>query len=404
MQPQTRTSASVTAAMSNSSFTDSQDDYISPEPSQEQYDLDDMRDFGEPDSMFNDAKGIEYTVRLSRLQQSDPKTKKRKNAAKHKPPVAAILYIHEDREFAQVVDCALESHDIDPNVAPWTFRIVAGKLRATKFTLRYSVRGNKDIILNTEEAYALLIDGLITGARSHGKTSAKVSIDILEVEDPRKEDSDSDDSTAHKKKKTEDTGPTKHEQAIEGFIKQLQEEHRCNSNVCTNRGRTCFVTPEGNHVACSHTHLDMWAAAKVENQFGVDLQTPPLGSAMFQGGSNPEDEAELRRRRAKERQAPTTNIVIPGLADLLNPNGVPPRSNAQTAPPRLAAKMSLDYFITQYRLSYEIQRKLEDAKVTGPHGLRFWSDTALMEKAGLELGELADVRDGEERWKQGVME
>lgn len=41
-------------------------------------------------------------------------------------------------------------------------------------------------------------------------------------------------------------------------------------------------------------------------------------------------------------------------------------------------------------------------KVTGPHALRFVTDQHLMDLGDMEIGEIADVRDAEERWVIGT--
>jgi len=67
----------------------------------------------------------------------------------------------------------------------------------------------------------------------------------------------------------------------------------------------------------------------------------------------------------------------------------------------MVPKMTLFVFCERFDLSDFILQKLDVMKVTGPHGLRFISDQQLVEVGGLDVGELADVRDAQERWVFG---
>lgn len=63
-------------------------------------------------------------------------------------------------------------------------------------------------------------------------------------------------------------------------------------------------------------------------------------------------------------------------------------------------RLSLADFCANFMLSDEIKEKLAAKKITGPHSLRFISDNDFIEKIGLEIGELGDVRDAEQQWLQ----
>jgi len=67
----------------------------------------------------------------------------------------------------------------------------------------------------------------------------------------------------------------------------------------------------------------------------------------------------------------------------------------------LVPKMKLEDFCDRFDLSVIILQKLDTLKVTGPHALRFVSDAQLVENGGMDIGELADVRDAQERWTLG---
>lgn len=64
-------------------------------------------------------------------------------------------------------------------------------------------------------------------------------------------------------------------------------------------------------------------------------------------------------------------------------------------------EITLETFCERYSLSVFILQKLDVLKITGPHGLHFVEDDALVEKGNLDIGELADVRDAQERWRLG---
>lgn len=66
-------------------------------------------------------------------------------------------------------------------------------------------------------------------------------------------------------------------------------------------------------------------------------------------------------------------------------------------PAALRPKLSLIDFCERFNLSLWLREKLDNIDVTGPHCLRFLQNADLL-GAGLSLGELADIRDAEERW------
>jgi hypothetical protein len=60
--------------------------------------------------------------------------------------------------------------------------------------------------------------------------------------------------------------------------------------------------------------------------------------------------------------------------------------------------MTLNAFCVHSDLSDAIKVKLTSINVTGPHVLHLIDDAALWKEAGLDIGELATLRDAEERW------
>jgi hypothetical protein len=116
---------------------------------------------------------------------------------------------------------------------------------------------------------------------------------------------------------------------------------------------------------------------------------------------------------AAQPKAQNTAVVnFEGLADVirqLNPAtnnhrepvalALPVATPARHLPP---PKMTMDDFCWKFELSANIKEKLFRINITGPHLLRLIDNLALRTEAGLDLGELAGVRDAEERWMAGI--
>ena len=58
-------------------------------------------------------------------------------------------------------------------------------------------------------------------------------------------------------------------------------------------------------------------------------------------------------------------------------------------------------FCYHYDISQNLRTKLISLGVQGPHGLCFLVDADLCGEGKLLLGELGELRDAEERWKDG---
>ncbi|KIJ15656.1 hypothetical protein PAXINDRAFT_133790 [Paxillus involutus ATCC 200175] len=115
---------------------------------------------------------------------------------------------------------------------------------------------------------------------------------------------------------------------------------------------------------------------------------------------------ELRERRWVARgavSAPTTIAAVHEAAPKEKATAPAQKSQRQLTKlsPALVPKMDLYTFCGHFNLSFTILQKLRSMKITGPHGLRFVSNTDLRESGKLDIGELADVRDAEERWSLG---
>ncbi|KAF9037903.1 hypothetical protein BDP27DRAFT_1374692 [Rhodocollybia butyracea] len=149
----------------------------------------------------------------------------------------------------------------------------------------------------------------------------------------------------------------------------------------------------------------LWASAMVAHREGVDMEHPPSGPEFSSQANNNDinDIALLACRHVgllPQQQQPHITVNLAGLPDLLqrqplqnlatNPN------TAQRPPPR--PKITLDEFCFKYSLSTDIQEKLAQVKVSGPHGLRYISESELMNVVKLDLGERGDVQDAVDRW------
>lgn len=94
---------------------------------------------------------------------------------------------------------------------------------------------------------------------------------------------------------------------------------------------------------------------------------------------------------------------FPGFADIFRaPNAapiatlpVPVNSLRHRAPP---PPMTLEDFCCLYKLASDLKSKLDAIHIAGPHVLRLVSDTDLRGSGGLDVGELASVRDAQQRW------
>ena len=142
---------------------------------------------------------------------------------------------------------------------------------------------------------------------------------------------------------------------------------------------------------------------------GVGLEMPPhtkIFDSTYTG--NTIDIATLAKRRAAALQPVSQNaptVSFEGLAEVikqLNPTFAqqqPAPIIVRTPPrPRLPPKMSLAEFCIQYEISHEISIKLCKQNIVGPHLLRLIGDEALRVEGQLDLGELATLRDVQERW------
>jgi hypothetical protein len=203
-------------------------------------------------------------------------------------------------------------------------------------------------------------------------------------------------------------GPSAEEETQDKIIAKLQGLYRCEDHKCS----FDFCWPDGataKHIHLTHLHLRSWSAAIEANEVGVDLETPPnmkIFDTTYSGNMTDMNALAHRRVSSQSHNSPIVNFE--GLADVikqLNPQPTIPApipiatASALPRPLRLPPpKMSTADFCAQFDLSPEIRDKLGSINIAGPHLLRLVADGALREEARLDLGELAGVRDAEERW------
>ena len=232
----------------------------------------------------------------------------------------------------------------------------------------------------------------------------------MTVDANNQENEGEEEEDVPEKKKTK--GPSDEEVAQDKVIVNLQILYRCEDRKCSYD--FCWLAGDNAaHIHLTHLHLRTWAAALAAKEEGVDMESPPnvkIFNVTYSG--NLMDTNLLAKRhvalQSHSQNSPTVNFE--GLADVIKQlNG---QENALPAPapltavplhPRPPPKMSIATFCLQFDLSPEIQAKLLGIAIAGPHLLHLVDDCALRGEAGLSLGELAGIRDAEERWMNEVL-
>ncbi|KAK1233769.1 hypothetical protein PQX77_003060, partial [Marasmius sp. AFHP31] len=105
---------------------------------------------------------------------------------------------------------------------------------------------------------------------------------------------------------------------------------------------------------------------------------------------------------SSEKAGPSTpqghNPIYLNLGDLLSKSSPAVAAGETSTPrPRPPPRLPLGKFCKQYKLSSSLHEKLSKLDIDGPHVLRLIKDSAL-ESEGFSIGELAGLRDAEERW------
>ncbi|KAK6984755.1 hypothetical protein R3P38DRAFT_2806356 [Favolaschia claudopus] len=237
----------------------------------------------DPESKYNNGKGIDYILSVQPLlPPPKPNEKRRKNTGKL-DPINQTIFAHEEDPLGQLLEAAIKAVDAQ-NVVK--FKIVAGNLRLTGCTLTWSIQRTeyKKMKLASADDYDNLIE-----------------------------------------KATEKAKPllTNEETEMAETTAQLKALYSCADKQCS--FTTCFLgNPSGEHIA------------KIPE---VDIENPPPDK-MFRPAAAPDmvDDIDLlatRRRNnlAAKSTSPaiTINNDFTGFAEILLYSG-------QNIPTKLAAK------------------------------------------------------------------
>lgn len=222
--------------------------------------------------------------------------------------------------------------------------------------------------------------------------------------------------------------------------------HKCRDSSCKSTHCILFG-PNLQHGKLFSRHFSEWASAWVSLNFmlhqlkfllscvililmnlqaaekeGIDANTPPTGGIFdFQATQQPNNNttdidllaARRLRTNTNSNSAPSVQMNFEGLADVLRVargHDERPADAAHAAPQAqpaqatrfLPPRMALADFCLHYQLSATTAGKLSGMEVAGPHILRLLSDEDLMSDGKLSKAQIAEVRDGEERWLADV--
>lgn len=145
---------------------------------------------------------------------------------------------------------------------------------------------------------------------------------------------------------------------------------------------------------------------QVSGEVGVD-EDCPLSTKLFDLGTQRNSDVSMLARRwanmvQNQNQSLNITINMSGLADLIHPHlplqPIHPSPSNVAPSSSLPPKMTITNFCRLYDIADEIRDKLIAAKITGPHAFRRLTDDDLKREAQLVMGEVCDVRDGENRW------
>ncbi|KAF9243074.1 hypothetical protein BU15DRAFT_59953 [Melanogaster broomeanus] len=378
-------------------------------------------DHGDQDdqSLYNDGKGIQFSVQFTPLPPPVKAGEKRRKNAKAKP-INALMYIHEENSFMNFITlCLTKFKRVELPAA-----LHGGRLVNTPLDMKYTIPHTPlhDIELQSKEDFAEMIEQVTNTA----KAAVKVFIDEIKLETEDNDEDDDDEATivasaAAKKKK--ETLPEELEQAE--LIDQLSILYKCEDRSC--KFNICWVSEAGQHLHLTHQHLRAWAAAIQDATNDSNLETPP-NMKMFdppssRNSDNSADATILAKRHLttnhnSSTSSPQVVVNFDGLAEILSglhgngqhtstgssrgpgPNHTLTPTNNPATRRALPPKISLEEFCLRYALSQAIHTKLTKLAITGPHALRFVSNDVLMNDGTFAVGELADVRDAEQRWAQ----
>ncbi|KAF9231754.1 hypothetical protein BU15DRAFT_32946, partial [Melanogaster broomeanus] len=205
-------------------------------------------------SLYNDGKGVQFSVQFTPLPPPVKAGEKRRKNAKAKP-INALMYIHEENSFMNFITlCLMKFKRVELPAA-----LHRGRLVNTPLDMKYTIPRTPlhDIELQSNEDFAEMIEQVTNTA----KAAVKVFIDEIKVDPDNDEDDDEEAiavSAATKKKKVVcETPPEELEQAE--LIDQLSLLYKCEDRSC--KFNICWVAEAGQHLHLTHQHLRAWAAA-----------------------------------------------------------------------------------------------------------------------------------------------
>ncbi|KAJ6522821.1 hypothetical protein DFH09DRAFT_1330406 [Mycena vulgaris] len=364
-------------------------------------------------SIYNDGQGLQFKVELTLVP--DPKEKCRSNV---KPTVKKkSFFLHEDMALNHMLYTALKSlsreEDLTFGYSPHEDKYTSNFIDIAGMTYTIPRSQHKDMSLTCNADYEIMIK---EACRKTAPETIVIKIAELkqhEQGDENEESSDEDSGGGRRKKKKKKTfEPSPEEVEQNELILKLQAEWKCKDRSC--RKFLCFPDREtAKHVHLTHLHIQTWSAAwqgKVINEDGepVGLNNPPDTKLFLHQESALDNSNLIRNRKSATKDSNITiNLTLPNA--LLPPAAPHARSHPASAtapaihqPQRLPIppQMTLETFCIRYDLSPHIQEKLAAYSVTGPQTLRHLKNTHL-EEATLNMGEIADVRDAQDRWMIG---
>ncbi|KAK7039299.1 hypothetical protein R3P38DRAFT_2769444 [Favolaschia claudopus] len=213
-----------------------------------------------PESKYNDGRGIQYFVSFQPLPPPpQPNEKHRKNAAKP-DTINHTMYAHEEESLRQVLNAAIEGLEYEGKL---DFKVVSGKLRTKNFSVTWSIM--RTDFNKMEFAPIDDYDGMVEAATEKAKPTVG----------PEEEGAGAENEglASKKRKLTED----KHKMAE--TMAQLKATYSCADKKCSSP--TCYLgNATGEHVCLTPIHLNTWAAAigSLFLKYRCDIQEAIKGS------------------------------------------------------------------------------------------------------------------------------
>ncbi|THU93999.1 hypothetical protein K435DRAFT_860991 [Dendrothele bispora CBS 962.96] len=208
------------------------------------------------------------------------------------------------------------------------------------------------------------------------------------------------DESARSSKRSKKTHEKSEEELIiEDFVSKLMTEHACEDRKCPSPH--CFVAPDSTHVVLTPAALDYWASAMAAGKEDVTITNPPVHHFYVKDETHVDDIKTLAARRRNLINHTQGGITINFGSDEAKSLREPLQSRTNSQSPTLPPKQTLSQWKEAHGLDQAIITILESAKITGPHALEYVTDQELKD-LGLVIGQRADVRDAEKRWKLGL--